>query len=166
MHFLLCFFGLLRSLNHTISSIEDNVFNPIVANGHTFDLLVHSYHFSGTYANSRSGETPIRLDFSGDLKRLQQSADIARYGHGNGVGDETTIMTKKMAKHNENDWIMNEDQDKVDKQILQPILGPCLKHGNGWAETDSTNATLLNHLRALNSMQRLHDHLHHLLKLR
>ena len=47
MHFAVCFWGLLRSLSYTEKSIREFVLDPITRAGHTYDVFIHSYNFSG-----------------------------------------------------------------------------------------------------------------------
>lgn len=57
----LCFFGLTRSLKHTISSIEQNIFQPLRDNDVDFQVYLHTYDLT-TLSNPRSGEKDCALD--------------------------------------------------------------------------------------------------------
>ena len=57
----LAFYGLTRSLHHTLDSIHRNVFDPIRAAGHTFDVYVHTYSLT-ELTNERSHEVGVTLN--------------------------------------------------------------------------------------------------------
>lgn len=64
MKIALCFWGLTRSLKHTIGSIEEYIFKPLDEAGIKYDKYLHTYHFKGMYNNSLGGEKDIKLDFT------------------------------------------------------------------------------------------------------
>lgn len=64
MHFIICFWGLLRSLQYTYQSIQQNCLDPLIRDGHTYSIFVHTYTFSGNYSNKRSHEDEIHLNFT------------------------------------------------------------------------------------------------------
>ena len=51
-----CFFGLTRSLNHTIDSIQQNLIGPIVEKGWEVDVFIHTYNDVRHLTNTRTGE--------------------------------------------------------------------------------------------------------------
>ena len=61
-HVALCFFGLTRSLKHTIKSIEKYIFNPLKANNIKYTVYLHTYQIKTPYSNPRAGEKDIALD--------------------------------------------------------------------------------------------------------
>jgi hypothetical protein len=42
-HYALCVFGLTRSLNWTVHSMEKRIMEPITRAGHTYDIFMHTY---------------------------------------------------------------------------------------------------------------------------
>mmetsp|Transcript_16292 Transcript_16292/g.27529 ORF Transcript_16292/g.27529 Transcript_16292/m.27529 type:complete len:490 (-) Transcript_16292:191-1660(-) len=70
MHFAICVWGIVRSLRFTINSIHSQCLDPIINAGHTFEIFMHTYKFSGKYHNIRNNEIGLRLNFS-EWKILQ-----------------------------------------------------------------------------------------------
>lgn len=52
----LCFFGLTRSLNHTLESIKENVIGKIEKEGYEVDVFLHTYNDVTHLTNGRTGE--------------------------------------------------------------------------------------------------------------
>lgn len=50
------FYGLSRSLTHTIKSIKENIFNVLESNNFDYDIYIHTYKIYGKYKNIWSGE--------------------------------------------------------------------------------------------------------------
>ena len=60
----ICFWGLMRSLEYTLPSIEKYIFNPLKKANIPYDIYLHTYKVSGPYSNPRSDEFNINLDNS------------------------------------------------------------------------------------------------------
>lgn len=56
--------GILRSLSYTWQSLTEHCLAPIEAAGHTYDILIHTYHFEGEYVNLRNNEKETSLNFT------------------------------------------------------------------------------------------------------
>ena len=63
MKIALVFWGLTRSLKHTIKSIEDNIFNIFKLNNIEYHVYLHTYKFNQPYNNKRANEINISLNF-------------------------------------------------------------------------------------------------------
>ena len=50
------FYGLTRSLNKTINSIHENIFNVLKENLIEYDIFIHTYKINGEYKNDWSHE--------------------------------------------------------------------------------------------------------------
>jgi len=62
MKVAVCFWGIARSLNHTLASIQECIFKPLQESGISFDILLHTYIVNNIYENKRAKETCIQLD--------------------------------------------------------------------------------------------------------
>lgn len=51
------FYGLSRSLNTTIHSFKNNLFNILIKNNIDYDIFIHTYKIHGRYTNMWSGES-------------------------------------------------------------------------------------------------------------
>jgi hypothetical protein len=58
----ICFFGLTRSLQYTLSSIQKYLFEPLKNHGIKYDTYLHTYKMKKPYTNPRAGERSIMLD--------------------------------------------------------------------------------------------------------
>jgi hypothetical protein len=58
----ICFFGLTRSLEFTLPSIEKFLFEPLKNHGIRYDIFLHTYKISEPYSNPRAGEKNLILD--------------------------------------------------------------------------------------------------------
>ena len=63
MKVALAFWGLTRSLKHTIHSIEQYIFHPLRSANIEFLIFLHTFTLSGPYTNPRGMEFNIELDF-------------------------------------------------------------------------------------------------------
>jgi len=57
-----CFWGLCRTTNHTITSIEECVFKPLKDENIDYDIYVHTFALNTPYSNPRNSEINISLD--------------------------------------------------------------------------------------------------------
>ena len=58
----ICFFGLTRSLQYTLPSIQKYLFDPLKNHGIKYDTYLHTYKMKKPYTNPRAGERSIILD--------------------------------------------------------------------------------------------------------
>ena len=63
MKVALCFWGLTRSLKHTIESIRENILKPLQENEIEYTIFLHTYKFESPYINPRAKEVNVELDF-------------------------------------------------------------------------------------------------------
>ena len=56
----ICFYGLTRSLNFTINSIQENILKVLIKNNYYFDIYLHTYNLD-IINNKRSNEHNIKL---------------------------------------------------------------------------------------------------------
>jgi hypothetical protein len=56
-----CFFGLTRSLRHTLPSIRRNIFAPLAQAGFSYDVFLHTYNLT-QLTNRRAREFDCELD--------------------------------------------------------------------------------------------------------
>tara|TARA_B100001287_G_scaffold138453_2_gene116594 strand:- start:4966 stop:5787 length:822 start_codon:yes stop_codon:yes gene_type:complete len=63
MKVALCFWGLTRSLKHTIHSIKKRILTVLTNKNIEYKIFIHTYHFNGSYINPRAQEYNIDLDF-------------------------------------------------------------------------------------------------------
>jgi hypothetical protein len=64
MHFAICLWGIVRSLRYTVDSLREFCLDPITDAGHTYEIYMHTYRFSGAYTGVRSGEVGVQMNFS------------------------------------------------------------------------------------------------------
>lgn len=57
----ICFYGLTRSLNYTINSIQNNILKILIKNNYYYDIYLHTYDLS-IINNKRNKEINIKID--------------------------------------------------------------------------------------------------------
>jgi hypothetical protein len=62
MKIALGFWGITRSLRHTLPSIQAKVFDVLTRAGIEYTVFLHTYCVPSSYSNVRTGESGIRLD--------------------------------------------------------------------------------------------------------
>jgi len=87
----LCFYGLNRSTNYTIDSINKCIFNALKELNFTYDIYLHTYKLTNPYTNTRNGEENIMLDNNlyklinpdvykiDDHDEIKKSIDLIKY---------------------------------------------------------------------------------------
>jgi len=58
----ICFYGICRSTNYTIDSINKYIFNPLKQMNINYDIYLHTYTVNSIYNNPRANEKNITLD--------------------------------------------------------------------------------------------------------
>ncbi len=149
MHFFLCFFGLFRAVNYTIGSIDKHIFSQFGMSNHTFSVFIHTYNVK-SYSNYRSGEGLVPVNITAQVELLKSHADEARAASSY-KGCRERIFSPAF-----DDYTFIEEHSIVDKTISSD-MDEYLRFGNPWKETDPTNTSLLNSLRALHSLQHLNS---------
>ena len=64
----ICFWGICRSTDRTIHSIQNHIFNQLKSAGIEYHVFMHTYALNRVYTNIRSNEHNVRLN--NDLWRL------------------------------------------------------------------------------------------------
>lgn len=63
MKIALCFWGITRSLKHTIYSIKKRILSVFKNSNIEYKIFIHTYKFDSEYINPRADEFDIELDF-------------------------------------------------------------------------------------------------------
>jgi hypothetical protein len=66
------FFGITRSLKHTIASIRENIFDQLQQNNIEYDIYIHTYHLTN-YRNTRTCENVSDKDIDNEEYKLLQA---------------------------------------------------------------------------------------------
>jgi hypothetical protein len=61
MRVAVCFWGLCRSTDQVLESIQQNIFQPLIDSGVEFDTFLHTYTVYRPYTNGRAGEHRLQL---------------------------------------------------------------------------------------------------------
>jgi len=106
----ICFFGLCRSTNHTISSIDKYIYKALDNMNIKYDTYLHTYEINKLYNNVWSGEKNIQIN-NDNWKLLKSNKNL--------IENEDTISTKlnlfKYRKHGD-PW--NTNFKSLDNVIL------------------------------------------------
>ncbi len=73
MKVALCFWGLTRSLDYTLESIESCIFQPLRDAGIEYSIFLHTYTLYRPYTNIRAGEVGLQLKNTA-WRKLQPTA--------------------------------------------------------------------------------------------
>ena len=133
------FFGLTRSLNSTIESIEKNIYEPFRDNDIHFHVFVHTYEVKGRYVNNRSNEDMdvltnnwelLRPDYihvevqEGVIQKLRQfTLEVCSFGLA--WGSEETTRNALLALHSQKmlvDLVKRSRYDFDGILLLRPDL--------------------------------------------
>ena len=60
--FAICFFGLTKSLKHTIESIKTNILNELDNNNIEYDIYIHTYNLKNIYSNRNKENTELNIN--------------------------------------------------------------------------------------------------------
>lgn len=108
------FFGLTRSLEKTISSMKENLFNKLEENSIEYDIFIHTYKIYGEYINERAGEytenyknedveklLEPKFFLWDDQKTIEDSINFNNYYKklGQWTGGETAKYVKQLIKN-------------------------------------------------------------------
>ena len=61
-HIAICVWGICRSTNLTIESVNRHIFQPLIDAGITYDVFLHTYTYNRPYENIRAGEHNLQLN--------------------------------------------------------------------------------------------------------
>lgn len=64
MKVALCFWGITRSLKHTIKSIRKHILEPLQNESIEYKIFLHTFKFNTPYVNPRAQEIYVKLDFN------------------------------------------------------------------------------------------------------
>jgi hypothetical protein len=121
MRVALCFWGLCRSTDHTIESIEECILKPLKKEGHTYDIYLHTYTLYRSYTNTRAKEYNLHL--KNTLWKLlnpkeyilehQDAVDLKleleRYRtHGNPWAEDDKVSFSTLDNHIRALWSLNQ----------------------------------------------------------
>lgn len=108
MRVAVCFWGICRSTDYTIESIENNIFSPLRTAGIDYDTFVHTYTVYAPYENRRAGEytiqlkntlwkllkpTSVKVDHQARIDTTLRYEDYRRMGDPWGEDSDTTWQT-------------------------------------------------------------------------
>jgi hypothetical protein len=105
------FFGITRSLQHTIQSIETNIFDVLKKNAVDFDIFLHTYNLAN-YKNVRTGEVVKDEDVDNEEYKLL-NANFIR------IDNQENIKTKlHLSRYRSQKDPWNTKYNSVDNFIL------------------------------------------------
>ena len=105
------FFGITRSLQHTIKSIETNIFDVLKKNAIEFDIFIHTYNLSD-YKNVRTGEVVKSENINNEEYKLL-NADYVKIDNQESIKQKLKLLQYRSQK---DPW--NTKYNSVDNFIL------------------------------------------------
>jgi hypothetical protein len=141
MRVALCFWGICRSTDRIIESIETCIFNPLINARIFYDVYLHTYKLYRPYTNIRSNETGLQLKNTiwkllkpteakiENQDEVDKALDLKKYrSKGDPWGNE------KNSKNNED--LLENDYSTLDNHIR--ALYSLSEVTKLWSQSDST----------------------------
>ena len=104
------FFGITRSLNYTIDSIEKNIFNVLKENNFDYDIFIHTYNLN-EYKNVRANEKYTKEIDNNQYKLLK-----AKYSKVDNQNEVKSMLNLNSYRNKPDPW--NTKYESVDFYIL------------------------------------------------
>jgi hypothetical protein len=104
------FYGITRSLNYTIDSIEKNIFNVLKENNFDYDIFLHTYNLD-EYKNTRANE-----EYTKNIDNNQYKLLKAKYLKIDNQNEVKSILNLESYRNKPDPW--NTNYESVDFYIL------------------------------------------------
>ncbi|MEO7799475.1 MAG: hypothetical protein ABIY47_17300 [Opitutaceae bacterium] len=105
-----CFFGLNRSLSHTVASIRENIFQPIAESGLESRVYAAFMQVTGSFSNRHSGEFNVQCESDGaerlgahrvqliDQAEFDRALDLEKIGSYGDAWNDGLVNTRNLCR--------------------------------------------------------------------